>query len=89
MGNTKMSDHLALPHMAPKPMLARLVVEDHFRGLSLMRRLALAVRLVLIARPARAGVIDMPLSAHLRADVGLPARTDRVEPPEWYPPPLY
>jgi hypothetical protein len=54
-----------------------------------MRRLALAVRLVLIARPARAGVIDMPLSAHLRADVGLPARTDRVEPPEWYPPPLY
>ncbi|TNJ48487.1 hypothetical protein [Phaeobacter sp. B1627] len=83
------------------PALARLVAEEHFRNLSLLRRLGLALRLVTIRRAARdrrgrrgrrdepLGTVGVGLSAHIRADIGLPCAYERVEPPHWYPPPFY
>ncbi len=88
-GRVFMTSNPVLPDMAPNPMLARLVVEEHFRSLSLIRRLVLAVRMILITRPPRAGVIDASLNAHLRADIGLPSAYDRADPPKWYPPPIF
>jgi len=77
------------PTPTTSPALARLVVEEHFRSLSLLRRLGLALRLVLLRRPPRAGTLQGGLSDHLRNDIGLPSGHERVEPPHWYPPPLY
>ncbi|OIQ32260.1 MAG: hypothetical protein BM562_05130 [Alphaproteobacteria bacterium MedPE-SWcel] len=77
------------------PALARLVAEEHFRSLSLARRLGLALRLVMIRRAGRvrrarrAGSLGVGLSDHIRADIGLPTGYERVEPPHWYPPPFY
>ncbi|WP_420003524.1 hypothetical protein [Arenibacterium sp. LLYu02] len=84
-----MTPNPVLTDLNPNPALARLVVEEHFRGLSLVRRLALAVRMVLLSRPARVPTLEADLSNHLRHDLGLPARYERVDPPHWYPPPMH
>ncbi len=75
--------------LSPPPALARLIVEEHFRHLSLIRRLGLALRLVTITRPARAATLEIGLSDHLRKDLGLACGYRGVEPPHWYPPPLF
>lgn len=84
-----MTPNPVLTDLNPNPALSRLVVEEHFRGLSLLRRLVLAVRMVLLSRPPREATFDAHLSDHLRSDLGLPARYERVEPPHWYPPPMH
>ncbi|MFP3387099.1 hypothetical protein, partial [Tritonibacter sp. SIMBA_163] len=69
--------------------LARLVVEEHFRSHSLMRQMGLALRLVALRRATPAGTLGAGLSDHIRSDLGLPSGYELVEPPDWYPPPLY
>jgi len=80
-------ENLSSP-LPTSPTLSRLVVEEHFRSLSLLRRLGLALRLVLIRRAPRAGTLQSGLSDHIRNDIGLPSGYERVDPPQWYPPPL-
>ena len=86
---TPIGPDLMSPNPSASPALARLVVEEHFRSLSLMRRMGLALRLVALRRAPPAGTLGVGLSDHIRNDIGLPSGYERVEPPHWYPPPLY
>ncbi|NIZ13400.1 hypothetical protein HCZ87_08365 [Phaeobacter sp. HF9A] len=75
--------------MPANPALARLVVEEHFRALSPLRRLSLALRLLTLRRPPPAGALEIPLSPHIRRDIGIESQHRRVPPNHWRPPPLY